>query len=180
MSSLFQLPANIFERGLLTIDTALRTVQSAIQAVSGQGRPESSKSPPMNGPTNVDTAVAEFANRVARIARFTPWEMSELGNAFQEIVAAARHSFSYLNPRDPRNISFPLQLALSFGTLMTEMGLRGLASYEVVGSQNYHSFVSNVYEMFTEIQIFTGLEYRALIEKYEARLARVPNDDETR
>jgi hypothetical protein len=180
MSSLFQLPANIFERGLLTIDTALRTMQSAIQTVTGQERPQLLKGPPLAGPADIDTAVAEFANRVARVARFTPWEMSEWGGALLEILAAARHSFGYLKPGDPRNISFPVQLALSCGTLMIDMTLRGLASYEVVGGRDFHSFVSNVFEMFTEIQIFTGLEYRTLIEKYEARLARVPNDDATR
>jgi len=83
------------------------------------------KAPPLEGPKDIDTAVSDFANRLARIARFTPWESSELGTAFRETVEAARRSFGYLDLGDLRNVAFPIQLALSFGTLMTQQALRG-------------------------------------------------------
>src|SRR5260370_30828132 len=124
--------------------------------------------------------VSESANRLSRIARFTPWEASHIGAASQDILEAARRSFGYIDPRDPRNLVFPIQLALSVGTLMVQSGLRGLVTYEVIGARRYPKFVANVFEMFTEIQIFVGLEYRELVERYEARLKEAPGADATR
>jgi tetratricopeptide (TPR) repeat protein len=176
MSSLFQLPANIFERGLLTIDTALRTMQSAIQAVTGQERPQLLKAPPLAGPADIDTAVADFANRVARIIRFTRWDRVAPGGAFNEFLSAARRSFGQFDPGDPRNSAFLAQLALSCGTLVVQQGLRLLAAAQVVRPREYARFMADFWESFTDSPVFLSLEYRELIEKYEAHLAQHPND----
>ena len=178
--SLLRLPAGLIETGLMTMNAALGTMQTAVEALTGQPRGRRLTAPPIEGPTDIDTAVSEFANRLARIARFTPWDAGELGAASQQIADAARRSFGYLDFKDPRNIAFPVQLALSVGTLMVQQGLRGIATYDLIGPERYPAFVSNVFEMFTEIQIFVGLEYRDLIEKYQDRLREFPGDDKTR
>jgi tetratricopeptide (TPR) repeat protein len=64
--------------------------------------------------------------------------------------------------------------------LLTQQGLRAVATYEVVGPRHYPTFVENIFEMFTEIQVFVGLEYRELIQRYEKRLEQAPDDDATR
>src|SRR6266478_8403314 len=178
--SLFQLPSILIETGFHVMDAAFETIQSVVETATNQKRPDPLKTPPVNGPADLDTAVAQFANRLTAIARFTSWDPSELGTASEAIMEAARRSFGYLDLRDPRNIAFPIQLALSVGTLMTQQGLRGLASYEVIGSKRFPKFVADVIEMFTDVQIFIGLEYRDLIKKLEGRLERAPNDASAR
>jgi FG-GAP-like repeat/ASPIC and UnbV len=180
LDSLRRMPASIIETGLLAMNATLGTMQAAVESISGQKRPGPLTAPPLEGPKEIDSAVSEFANRLARIARFTPWDISEFGAASHDIVDAARRCFGYVDLSDPRNIVFPIQLTLSFGKLLVDQGLRGLASFEVIGAERFPTFLSNVYEMFTEIQIFVGLEYSDLVKKYEARLQRAPNDDATR
>jgi len=180
LDALFQMPVSLIETGLLTMNAALGTMQTAVEAITGQKHAGQLTAPPLQGPTDIDTAVSEFANRLSRIARFTHWEASHVGAASRDILEAARRSFGYLDPRDPRNLAFPIQLALSVGTLMVQSGLRGLVTYEVIGARRYPKFVANVFEMFTEIQIFVGLEYRELVERHEARLRESPGDDATR
>jgi hypothetical protein len=180
LHSLLRLPTGMLETGLMAMNTALGTMQSAVETITGQKRPGPLKAPPLDGPQDIDTALSDFANRLARIARYTPWESGELGSASQQILAAARRSFGYVDFTDPRSIAFPVQLALSFGTLMVEQGLRGIATYDLIGPEQYPAFMSNVFEMFTEIQIYVGLEYGELIEKYEARLKQFPYDDGAR
>lgn len=177
---LWPLRGSLLETGMLTMNNALEAVQSAVSTLTGQEHSAPYLAPPLNGPQDVDSATSDFANRVARIVRTTAWDPSEFGTALQETVSAARQSFGYVNVRDPRNAAFPLQLALSFGTLCIQAGLRGLATYEVVGPKSYPTFMSNVYELFAEVQLWVGLEYKDLIEKYEARLLRAPQDNTTR
>jgi hypothetical protein len=179
-TSLLRLPTGLLETGLMTMNAALGTMQAAVEAVTGQKTPAPLTAPPVNGPQDIDTAVSEFANRLARIARYSPWETGEIGSISRQVLAAARNSFGYVDFRDPRNIAFPMQFALSVGTLMVQSGLRGIATYDLIGPDHYPTFVSNVFEMFTEIQIFVGLEYKDLFEKYADRLKRFPDDDATR
>jgi tetratricopeptide (TPR) repeat protein len=179
-SSLLQLPSQMIETGFSTMNAALETMQVVVETVTNQKRPGLLKAPPLDGPRDLDTAVAEFANRLATIVRFTSLDPAELGTVSQGIMEAARRCFGYLDLRDPRNVAFPVQLALSVGTLMTQQGMRGLASYEVVGMRRFPKFVADVFEMFTDVQIFVGLEYRDLIKKLEDRLERAPNDDAAR
>ena len=102
-SSLFRLPFEIIATGFVAMTTALETMQAVVETVTNQKRPEPLKAPPVDGPPDVDTAVADFANRLAAIVRFTPWDSSELGPASQAILEAARQSFRYVDLRDPRN-----------------------------------------------------------------------------
>jgi len=168
------------ERGLFTMDMALKTAQSALQMITGQERLQPLQAPPLAGPADLDTAVADFANRLARIVRFTHWDGAAPGVAFREVTSAARRSFGQFDLRDPHNSAFPVQLALSFGTLFVQQGLRLLAAAQVVRPSEYPRFLTDFFESFTDAPVFLSLEYRELLEKYEARLAERPDDDATR
>jgi len=180
LSSLFRLSSDMIETGFLTMNAALETMQTMVDTVTNQKRPGLLKAPPIDGPNDLDTAVAEFANRLCFLLRFTPWDVAELGTAYDGIIEAGRRCFGYIDLRDPRVVALPVQLALSVGTLMTQQGLRGLASYEVVGARRFPQFFADVFEMFTDVQIFVGLEYRDLIRKLEERLERAPDDAASR
>jgi len=166
-NSLFNLPSRMMEAGLWITNSALETMQATVETVTRQKRPGQLRVPPVDGPANLDWAVADFANRLAAIARFSPWDASGLGPAFEGLLNAARRSFQYADLRDPRSLALPFQVALSVGTLLTQQGLRGLATYEAVGARTFPRFVADVIEMFTDIQIFVGLEYRDLIRNME-------------
>src|SRR5262249_14324433 len=97
LDTLFRLPANMLETGLLTMNTGLRAMQAAIETVTGQFHPGEPKAPPLDGPKDIDTAVSDFANRIARIARYTPWEASEMGAAAGSILEAIKRSFGYVD-----------------------------------------------------------------------------------
>src|SRR5712671_6811661 len=180
LSTLLQISGDMLETGLMAVHTALETMQGAVETITNQKRAGQLTAPPVDGPKDIDSAVSDFANRMTRIAWFTPWDTAELGAASQEILAAARRSFGYVDLGDPRSVAFPVQLALSVGTLMVQQSLRGLVSYEVVAARNYPRFLLDAIEVFTDTSVFVGLEYRELLAKYEARLESAPDDDATR
>jgi ASPIC and UnbV/FG-GAP-like repeat len=171
---------SLIEAGLVAMNSALQTMQSTVALLTGQKRPKPLKAPPINGPGDVDAAASELANRLARVVRFTPFEVAELRSGLDKVISAARVSFGNVSAANPRNVAFPMQLALSFGTLFIQQALRVLVTYEIVGRRNYPRFLADFFESFTDTPIFVGLEYRALIQDYETRLKRWPHDDATR
>src|SRR5947208_12067406 len=132
------------------------------------------KAPPVNGPTDIDAAVSEFMNRVARIARYTPLAASEFAKASSDVMDAARRSFQYIDLKDPRSLGVPAQMALSFGTLMVQSALRGLATYDVAGSTRMQRLITDFFELYTEQQAIVGLEYRDAINRGKATLEASP------
>ena len=174
LNPLAKLPG-LLESGLMLAHSTMSSAQRAISQFAGQ-HPEVTPGAPINGPENIDLAVADFANRLTRVARYSPMELNQLGAASADIMAAARESFRYLNLKDPRNIMFPTQLALSIGTLITESALRGLVALDVVGPARIPRLVSDFFEMFTETPVFAGLEYGELIDRCEERLRTAPDD----
>ncbi len=179
-NSSFPAPSELIEAGLVRMNSALRTVQSALALFSGQERAPMLKDPPLEGPLDVDAGTSEFANRLARIVRFTPLEASQLNTVLQKIGSAARTSFGSVKEAAPGNLTFPMQLALSFGTLFIQQALRVLVTYEMVGSRQYPRFLADFFESFTDTPMYVALEYRTLMEGYEARLLRRPDDEATR
>jgi tetratricopeptide (TPR) repeat protein len=170
---LFTIPSFI-ETGLVMAQSAMKTAQRTLDTITGIGHDV--KGAPINGPEDVDLAVADFANRLTRVARYSPMELSQLPAASSEILAAVKASFRNVNLTDPRQLAFPVQLALSVGTLFTESALRGLVTLDVVGPNRLPRLVSDFFEMFTETPVFAGLEYGDLIDKCEARLNVAPED----
>jgi hypothetical protein len=178
--NLFVPATRILEPGLLAANTALVAMQSSIAALTGHTLTQSSKEPPLHGPRNVDDAVADFANRLARIVRFTIWDTVDVNKAFEEVFNAARRSFGYLDLEGAGMLAFPVQLALSSGTLLIQQLLRGINTYQVIGGQNYPKFLADFFESFVDVPIFVGLEYQEVISKYEAHLAQTPTNDALR
>ncbi|MEZ5399891.1 MAG: FG-GAP-like repeat-containing protein [Bryobacteraceae bacterium] len=177
VNTFFRLVSGMIETGLYVANTAFETMQSAVNGVTAEPKQPLPAEPQVGSPEDLDSAVAEFANRLTTIARFTPWEPVPIGNA---IVRAAQHSFANFNPWDPRNVALPLKLGLSMASLATQQGLRGLATYKVLGISRFPSFVADTIEMYTDVAIFISLEYRELIDNLERRLAEAPDDAGTR
>jgi hypothetical protein len=174
-----KIPSSLIETGLVTMGSALSAMQRTVEMAMGQSKGPL-KAPPVNGPADIDAAVSEFMNRVARIVRYTPLSASEFAKASGDVVDAARRSFHYIDLKDPRSFGVPAQMALSFGTLFVQSALRGLATYDVVGSDRMQRLVTDFFELYTEQQVFVGLEYRDVIDRGKARLAAAPGDHGTR
>lgn len=179
-ASLLKISSSVAETGLLAMDSAMKTMQAGIETLAGQQRPGHLTKPPLDGPQDVDTAVSDLANRVARIARHTPFEAQSVPAALSEIAQAVRRSFGYVDLRSPRSLILPLQIPFSVGTLITQQGLRGLATLDVVGLRRYPVFVSNVFEMFTEVHIYVSLQYKEVVERYQERVRTAPRDSAAR
>src|SRR6266481_5793606 len=123
MSTLFdaliKISTDLAETGLLVMDSAMRAAQGGIESLAGQRPAGPLTEPPVEGPRDLDSAISDLANRTARIARFTPFEIESAPRAVTEFVEAARRSFSYLDWKDPRNLLLPMQIPLSIGTRIT-------------------------------------------------------------
>src|SRR5260370_29870260 len=109
--SLFQLPSILIETGFHVMDAAFETIQSVVETATNQKRPDPLKTPPVNGPADLDTAVAPFANRLTPIARFTSWDPSEPGPAPEAILEAARRRFGDFDLRGPPDIALSISHA---------------------------------------------------------------------
>jgi tetratricopeptide (TPR) repeat protein len=179
LAQLLKIASTLLEGGLMAMGSALNAAQRTVEGAMGVKR-EQLTAPPVGGPTDIDTAVSEFMNSLARIARYTPLATSEMGNASRDVVAAARKAFGYIDFRDPRNLGLPAQMALSMGTLFVQSALRGLVTFEVMGSMRVPRLASDFYEMFTELQVFVGLEYKEVIDRCRERLGVAPDDHATR
>jgi hypothetical protein len=177
---LFKVPAALLEQGLITMHAALGTAQRGIEMVTGQKPPSPEAGAPVDGPTDIDLAVSDFANRVARIARYTSPDASEVPRLSAEIADAAKRSFSFVNLADPKSVAFPAQLALSVGSLAVQSALRGLATFEFFGPAKIQSLVRDVFQMYTELPVFIGLEYKDIIARCRDRLKNAPDDHKTR
>jgi hypothetical protein len=173
-SKFFGIPA-LLESGLVAAQSAMKTAQGAIDKITGLND-GTVKGPPVNGPEDLDLAVADFANRATRVYRYAPLDWTSLPSASSDLVAAAKESFRNIKLTDPRNVVLPVQFALSMGTLFTESCLRGLVTLDVVGPARIPKLVEDFFEMFTETPIFAGLEYGELIDRCEKRLKDAPDD----
>jgi len=173
--SLLGFSVGLLETGLVMAQSAMKNAQSTIDKLTGQNNGEV-KGAPLNGPEDLDLAVADFVNRLTRVYRYAPLELAKLPTTSGDVLAAARESFRNVNLKDPRNLALPVQLALSVGTLFTESALRGLVTLDVVGPTKVPRLVEDFFEMFTESPVFVGLEYGELIDRCERRLAEAPDD----
>ncbi|MGA2213139.1 MAG: VCBS repeat-containing protein, partial [Bryobacteraceae bacterium] len=176
---LLKLPSVMLETGLTMAQTTLETAQRALETLTGQDQGPL-KGAPLDGPHDVDTAVSEFADRASRIARYMPLDVREIPGAARDLVDAARRAFGYLDLKDPLNIVLPVQLMLAAGSLAAQSALRGLVTYEMLGPTKIQSLMVDFFDMFTELQVFVGLEYQDVIAKCEERLVVAPDDHRIR
>ena len=184
MSSIFQqlmrMPIGVLETGILTMKVGMETMQSTLAAVTGHKTGEMVKAPPVDGPKDIDTAVSYFINNLVRIGRLTRPDASALADSMRQVLKAAQSSFGYVDLTDPRNMALPMEAALSAGTLMAEIALRAVSTLSVIRPERMPKFVSDTAEMFSEVGIFTSLQYRELIDRHKARLVSNPDDSVTR
>ena len=68
LTEFLKIPTLLIETGLVTMGSALSAAQRTVEMAMGQSK-EPVNAPPVNGPTDIDAAVSEFMNSVARIAR---------------------------------------------------------------------------------------------------------------
>jgi ASPIC/UnbV protein/VCBS repeat protein len=176
-SSILRPWSKLMETGLSMMGATMQTMQSAIGRLAGQEPPRAPTEPPLDGPRDIDAATVEFVNRLALLARVTPPNARSLVGAGREILNAGAKSFGSVEPKDLRQwIALALELPLSFGTLFVEQGLRGLHAAQVVGLEDLPDLVSFAVESFTDLDIFTGLQYKQHLTRLESEVRESPND----
>ena len=163
----------VIETGLLSVSSALRRAQAAVGRWAGQPASEPPVDPPLAGPGDVDRAVSEFANRLARLARY--WKLAGAGGLrgiSREVRAAARQSFAALDS----SWALLVQLPLSFATLLAQEFLRGLHALRILGPARAPRFLLELTETFLDLWVYLSLQYREEIRRYGKRLEAAPED----
>jgi hypothetical protein len=75
--SLFEFPSGLLEAGLVMAQSAMKNAQNTIDKLTGQEN-GAVKGAPVNGPGDLDLAVADFATRLMRVYRYSPLELAVL------------------------------------------------------------------------------------------------------
>jgi tetratricopeptide (TPR) repeat protein len=180
LQKLLKLPTEVLETGLNAMGDAVRAVQTTIEGLSGQGSYSSRYQPPVNGPQNLDGALAEFGNHLVRIGRTTRPDAADLLKTAREAIASAKRSFGYIDSGDPRALALSLALPLSAGSLMAEAMLRGLVFFSILGPKRFPKSTLDFMESTSDIAPFVRLQYKDLIERHLERLKNAPEDAATR
>jgi hypothetical protein len=67
-ADLLRVPAQMIEVGLTVIDAGARTMRQGLDAMAAPQKPRlAPNTPPVHGPQDLDTALADFANQMIRI-----------------------------------------------------------------------------------------------------------------
>ena len=99
LQKLLKLPTDVLELGLKAMGEGVRAMQTTIEGLSGQGSYSTRHEAPVNGPQNLDGALAEFANHLVRIGRTTRPDSGDLLKTAREAIASARRSFGYIDTK---------------------------------------------------------------------------------
>ncbi len=177
LDSLIRLSATLAEAGLVRADEALRDAQSLAGKAFGDGE-SAFDGPPTSGPRNLDEATADFANRLLRGARRTPWRPSALPDVATQILEAAARSLPSRRPREW--LGLPFQLPLAVATLATQEALRGLAAAQSTSAERLGDLLSFTVETFTDLHVFFSLQYPEELEHWQERARRDPRDHRAR
>lgn len=181
LDGLIRMSARLTENGLQVMESALRAAQSTVGRLAGQQSAGPPTRPPLEGPPDVDSATAELAERAVRIAQRTAVEPRAMVAASREMVEAARKSFARLDLGDPRRwVTLPLQLPLSFGTLLIQQSLRGLYASRILGLQRFPGFMTAMMEAFSDLHVYLSLQYKEELERYSERVRRDPENSRAR
>jgi tetratricopeptide (TPR) repeat protein len=189
LDSALKVSARALEAGLTAIDMGAQTVRGGLDAMTGRRPSPRRHSPPVDGPQDLDTALADFVNQMMRIGWITsPTAVSLRGMALrgiaEDVLKSGRRAFSgwlgNLDASDPRLLGLPLALSFSAAGIAAETMLRMIAVYSVVGPRRLPVFLANAAEVYCETAVFIGLEYKQLIERFRQRLVENPGDYWTR
>jgi tetratricopeptide (TPR) repeat protein len=163
------------EAGLTLGETALRTAQDTVeQFTRNDGRLTSGSS--ALGPSSLDQAVSDLANRTARILYFTPPRADAIPAAVEHWLRALRLAFQDVDASESSRLALALRLPFALGTLMTDAGIRGLKTLEVTGGSRYIEFVKFCLQIFSEFPVYMTLEYPELLERQEQWVTAHPGD----
>lgn len=177
LDALFHLTGNLNESGLRVMDSAIRAAQATVSRLAGPPSSFIHTKPPVEGPPDIDTATADFAERAARIAQNTRLAPDALVDSSRLVVESARKSFARVGARDARSwLTLPLQLPLSFATLLLQQGVRGIHASRVVGWRRFPSFMRIMMEAFSDIHVYVSLQYKEELERYRKRVEGAPDD----
>ena len=185
MSSRFadflKIPAGIVEVGLSALDAGAQTMRAGIDAIAGSTTPRQPRHTPLvNGPQDIETALADFANQMVRIGWVSLPEGMPMRQLASDVVNSAKRAFGYLDFKDPRTLALPLELPLAATGIAAETVLRAIALYSVIGPKRMPAFVADAAEIYVETAVFIGLEYKELMGRYQERLQERPEDTRTR
>ncbi|HVW10430.1 MAG TPA: FG-GAP-like repeat-containing protein [Bryobacteraceae bacterium] len=185
MSSRFadflKIPAGIVEAGLTALDAGAQTMRAGLDAIAGSKTPRQTRHTPLvNGPQDIETALADFANQMVRIGWVSLPEGMPVRQLASDVMNSAKRAFGYLDFKDPRTLALPLELPLAATGIAAETVLRAIALYSVIGPKRMTAFVADAAEIYVETAVFIGLEYKELIARYEERLKEKPADTRTR
>jgi tetratricopeptide (TPR) repeat protein len=180
LQRLLRLPADVLEMSLNVVVGGVRALQSTIEGISRQGSSSAPDQPPVNGPQNLDAALAEFANQLVRIGRTTRPDADDFLKTAREAWSAARRSFGYIDVTDPRALALSLALPLSAGGMMAEATLRGLVFFSILGPKRFPKSTLDFMESTLDLAPFVRLQYKDVIESQQQRLKSAPDDAATR
>src|SRR5712692_561596 len=172
--------AGFTETALSLMQTAMGTFQSTLETFAGMPPRTAPSAPPLDGPKDLDSALAELLNRCYIIARYTSADPIEIERSARELWNAVTVCFRHLDFKDPRNLILPFQLPLSAGTLLAELSLRGLTSYQAVGSKRYLRSALDLLESLSDFHVYLSLQYVQVIENRIKHLERNPRDSSAR
>jgi hypothetical protein len=179
-SPLLRFPAQMVEIGLNAMDAGVRTMRQSLDSLAAPKPRLAPNAPPVHGPQDLDTALADFVNQMVRIGWVTYPEGLPFRQVAGDVLNSARRAFGYLDFTSPRTLALPFELPLSAGGIAVETLLRMMAIYSVVGPKRLAIFLGNAAEVYVDTAVFIGLEYKEVIERYKQRLREHPDDDETR
>src|SRR5262249_18788329 len=180
-AGLLRVPAQMVEVGLAVMDAGARTLRQGLDAVAAPPNPRlAANTPPVHGPQDVDTALADFANQMIRIGWVSSSEGLPLRKLAADVLNSARRAFGYLDLSSPRTLALPFELPFAAGGIAAETLLRMMAIASVVGPKRLKAFMSNAGEVYVDTAVFIGLEYKEVIERYKERLKEKPDDQSTR
>jgi tetratricopeptide (TPR) repeat protein len=176
-----KIPVGMVEFGLTALDAGAKTMRTGLETLAGpRARRSEPHTPPVHGPQDLDTALADFANQMVRIGWVSLPEGIPLGQVAGDLLNSARRAFGYLDFKDPRTLALPFELPFSATGIAAETLLRMMAIYSAVGPKRLPTFLSDAAEVYVETAVFIGLEYKELIARYRAHLKEKPQDARTR
>ncbi len=179
-SSLMRLPSQMVEVSLNIMDVGAKTMRDGLNVLAAPKPRLAPHAPPVHGPQDLDTALADFVNQMIRIGWVTFPQGLPVRRVAGDVLNSARRAFGYLDFTSPRALALPFELPVSAAGIAVETLLRMMAIYSVVGPRRLQIFLSNAAEVYVDTAVFIGLEYKEVIERYKKRLKERPDDSATR
>jgi tetratricopeptide (TPR) repeat protein len=177
LSSVLRLSAATAEGGLGVMSSSLELAGRTARRTFGHPRKRPTQAP-VDGPEDVDGAVAALANRLLRTALHSGLSPRGVGESWREVVEAIQESFR-LRGAD-RWLALPLELPLALASLGTRQAERGLVAARAVPEGELGDFLGFTTEIFSDLHVYFSLQYREEIERWRKRVERRPNDARAR